>query len=210
MGMTFYPGLTLAEMVKIVTICSLKLIWIESSILRCLTRKMTGQRRQERLLAVNTSTSPWNPSSRNWSYVTFHDKRETWSGLSSVSNESKPESLSGESRAVRDMVKDVTVTWDHDPKIEPLIKTDKGKMVDSPPEHPMLVSFASCAKYLKEMWRVYFGSWFQRPQSMVFWFHPSGHIKTARAYGGQGTRASSFPKYTNNEVPYLLSFWHLH
>lgn len=48
--------------------------------------------------------------SGNWSYVTFHDKKETWNGLSSVSNGSKPESLSRESRAVRDMLKDVTVT----------------------------------------------------------------------------------------------------
>lgn len=35
MGMTFYPGLTLAGMLKIMTIYSLKLIWIETSILRC-------------------------------------------------------------------------------------------------------------------------------------------------------------------------------
>lgn len=41
---------------------------------------------------------------------------------------------------------------------------------------------------------------------MVIWFHPSGYIKTARAYGGQVTRASSFPKSADEEVLYHISF----
>lgn len=107
MGMTFYPELTLAEVVKIMTICSLKLIGSKSSILRCFTWKTNWAKK------TGKATSYLHIHiliSGNWSYVTFHDKKETWNGLSSVSNGSKPESLSRESRAVRDMLKDVTVT----------------------------------------------------------------------------------------------------
>lgn len=106
MGMTFCPGLTLAEVVKIMTIRSLKLIGIESSILRCFTWKTNWAKKTGKATGCQHIHIL---ISGNWSYVTSHDKKETWSGLSSVSNGSKPESLSRESRAVRDMVKDATV-----------------------------------------------------------------------------------------------------
>lgn len=85
----------------------------------------------------------------------------------------------------------------------------------------MLATFPCCAKYMKEIKRIF---WLLVSEASIHGFGSilSGHILTAGVYGRGGCSLHgdqgidgpairpSFPKYTNNQVLYLLSFYDLH